>query len=649
MLNDTRAEMIREATRRNRQEIESALRENGVELRGKECRCPFHDDGTPSAGIFEGKDGVWRFRCQSAACGWSGDVFDLRSKLEHKELREVLPKGDRETSRPAGGDGASESAKSWPPAGETVKAERTWATLGELAKSYEHVVSVDPYTDPATGKPDYATIRIEPPGAKKEFRQAHPRPDGRWLARKPDGRLLPLFNRTRLKAATDILVVEGENCVKAVTPLLGPSWAATTSPGGAGKGRAAEADWTPLAGKRVYLWPDCDPADPKTGERAGLRHMEDVAALLAKLPTPPADLFWIDPDTLALPPKGDVEDFIAKLAGKPAVEQETALATVFAAATPKCPSAPLLDHIDLIASGKLAPAPLPWPGLHRLTQALGPGTVTVLCGAGGTAKSFWALQVLAHLTDKGIPAEYLALERSQEFHMLRLLSILDGRPDLLSADWVMANATEAKNAYARNRPALDKLAPRVTAEPAATFTRADALKWLEAACGRGCRVAMIDPVTALDGGGDIWTADLSLMMGARAILNRTGASLVCVTHPKKTGSNKAATATDDVAGGAAWARFCDSLLWVRRPASGGGFERATVRRLSGPATGMRNSDSYNRIVHMAKTRDGAGDGDEIAYRFGGASLTFHEVGLVIGSGGGSSPSAAGVSEKPIED
>lgn len=39
------------------------------------ARCPFHPDRRPSLSIFLGESGEWAFRCHSASCGQSGDLF----------------------------------------------------------------------------------------------------------------------------------------------------------------------------------------------------------------------------------------------------------------------------------------------------------------------------------------------------------------------------------------------------------------------------------------------------------------------------------------------------------------------------------------------------------------------------------------------
>jgi putative DNA primase/helicase len=121
----------------------------------------------------------------------------------------------------------------------------------------------------------------------------------RWLAF-PDPR--PLYGLDRLSAAiTLVVVVEGEKCADALQPLLPPSAAALTWPGGS---KAVDkADWSLLNGRKVIVWPDCDaqvdkggallPEPAQPGVRAAERVAERVQALgcevrLIAIPAPGA-------------------------------------------------------------------------------------------------------------------------------------------------------------------------------------------------------------------------------------------------------------------------------------------------------------------------------------------------------------------------
>ena len=105
-------------------------------------------------------------------------------------------------------------------------------------------------------------LRFELAGGVKEIRSlvfAEHKKFGRqwrWLGF-PKPR--PLYGLDRLSARPEapVVVTEGEKAADAAARLL-PDHVAMTSPGGA---KAAKAtDWSPLAGRRIVIWPDADQA-----------------------------------------------------------------------------------------------------------------------------------------------------------------------------------------------------------------------------------------------------------------------------------------------------------------------------------------------------------------------------------------------------
>lgn len=96
----------------------------------------------------------------------------------------------------------------------------------------------------------------------------------------------PLYGLDRLKDHSAVVIVEGEKAADAAQRMFGGKAAVVTWPGGSKAVR--KADFTPLKGKRVLLWPDAD----EPGEKA----MPDVAAILSgigvlslKILPPPED------------------------------------------------------------------------------------------------------------------------------------------------------------------------------------------------------------------------------------------------------------------------------------------------------------------------------------------------------------------------
>ena len=153
---------------------------------------------------------------------------------------------------------------------------------------------------PITAKWDYldddgrliaVVYRYDPSGGK-QFRP--------WdvLARKaraPDPR--PLYNRPGIKAAADVVLVEGE---KSADALIGQGICATTAMNGA-SAPVAKTDWSPLKGKRVSVWPDKDEPGQQYATAASQAVLEAGAASVAVL-TPPADK----------PDKWDAADAVAE-------------------------------------------------------------------------------------------------------------------------------------------------------------------------------------------------------------------------------------------------------------------------------------------------------------------------------------------------
>lgn len=97
----------------------------------------------------------------------------------------------------------------------------------------------------------------------------------------------PMYGLDRLRDGRPVLVVEGEKCADAGHQMLGEHLDVVSWPGG---GKAInKVDWTPLAGRKVLIWPDCDaqrPKDDPDGEpmpehqQAGTVTAERIAEIL---------------------------------------------------------------------------------------------------------------------------------------------------------------------------------------------------------------------------------------------------------------------------------------------------------------------------------------------------------------------------------
>lgn len=567
--------------------MEAELKAAGAEFTSSGIKCPFHEDKHPSGGTYQGdKDKVWRFKCQTVSCGFWGDVFDVRAKRTGKPLTEIL----KEAAPPM----------PWEAALARKQGPRIYGDLDQLVATLgDGLDSTYKYTNPDTGKIDLVVCKfVRPEG--KTFKQIHMQGNGYILGSPP--KPWPIYNRTRIKQADTVLLVEGEKCVHAAATI---GVVATTSPCGAGK--AEYADWTPLAGKKAILWPDND--------TAGRNHMEDVARILSKL-DPPTSVSVIDPAKYQLGPKQDIADYLEALDSD---VQKVIIDEAITNAEPYGTKSGVSRLFKKIGSGEISDVSWPWDELTRLTNALLPGTITLLCGDPGSTKSFLLLESSVYWYRLGYKIAVFALEDDHDFHCRRILAQVAGNANLMNNAWVKSNQALADEAIRQYDSFLIDIGKHLYDMPAKQVDHAYVLDWINAQAKSGARIIGIDPVTAIEATKEPWVADQKFIASAKNIMKDYGASLVCVTHPKK--GRKSGVDMEDMAGGAAYSRFSHCIMWIKafkEPVS------MTVRSSSGTWP-----MDVNRSIKLNKTRNSTGIGWDIGYMFDGRTLTFHEQGVIL--------------------
>lgn len=180
--------------------VEGVLASRGISLVKGACRCPFHDDKTPSFTVKDGRWSCW------AGCG-KGDVVDLLAKFEDKTiaqyLRDIGPQ--QRASLPVRNP---DMPKRPDPAPEPSDAPK-----GSVAQIYRY--------EDANGNLVCEAVRMEP----KDFRQRKNASD--WTMK---GVERVLYRLPQVRRAQIVWITEGE---KDVESLESCGFTATTSIGGA--------------------------------------------------------------------------------------------------------------------------------------------------------------------------------------------------------------------------------------------------------------------------------------------------------------------------------------------------------------------------------------------------------------------------------
>jgi hypothetical protein len=579
----------------------AALEDAGCTVRGKAVVCAFHGDHSASGSIYQGTDGRHRYRCH--ACPAAGDAADIVALCTGRPLLEILrerSEGNRmSNNRP---HHRKPEPKRWPD---------LEALVADLHQRNQ-VSDVYRYKDTA-GAVLMAVVRLEP----KSFRQASPAPGGGWWLKKPPG-LLPILNRPAIAAAELVVVVEGE---KDANVLHEVGVIATTSPMGADSsqvpieddGKPGLADWSPLAGKRVVLWGDDD--------EPGRRHINRVARVLGRL-YPRPSLYRVRREDLD--GTKDAADMIAGTASEEAAR--FAILRIIDNALPLRPAAPLHARIEAAIAGKLVAAPWPWTSVGGLTSALLPGAVSLLVGSPGASKSFMLLQAALWWLEEGWRVALYELEEGNDFWLNRALALLAGASCAMDPAWLAGHPDEARTLLARYARELDTLAACMTCAPAGGVTLEGLAAWIEAQAAAGVRIIAADPVTAAmeDSASKPWIAAQAFMLRTKRAATTAGASLVFTSHGRKGDrrGGKMAPDLDSLAGGAAYARFASTVLWLESMAEAEGC--AVI-----DADGRDIHTDINRRLRILKARNGCGTGRVLGLRFNGATLRMEEAGVII--------------------
>jgi hypothetical protein len=255
--------------------------------------------------------------------------------------------------------------------------------------------------------------------------------------------------------------------------------------------------------------------------------------------------------------------------------------------------------------------------LSSISNALLPGTVTLLCGSPGASKSFMLLEALAHWMDTDIRGCVFELEEDKDYHLLRALAQRSGLSGMTSPDWIRKNQQEVRKAFEQHNSFLDELARHLTETPDAQPTLEQIARWTGQQAKAGYRLICIDPITAAAQTNKPWIEDNAFLQSIKRIAVAYGTSIVLVTHPKQSFERPDMNA---LAGGSAYSRFAQTILWLENHSE----PKINKLRMSYDTI----EQEYNRTLHILKARNGTGQ-CRLACNFDPETLCLKELGIIV--------------------
>jgi len=347
-------------------------------------RCLIHDDKDPSCKIwgephdakvhcFAGCD--WKaIRDALLACGCAAFDADGLDDTPAREYKKPTPEDDWEHVSPVPDSAPPPLSKfkNYPPP------TTGWEYLNEKRQLVGYVFRFDL----GDGKKDVVPQTLwknKATGALVWRWKAHPEPR-------------PLYHLNRIAAHPDrpVVVTEGEKAADAAGKLF-PDRVIITSPGGCLA--AGKADWTPLKGRDVVIWPDAD--------QAGLKYRDTVARLVHAAGAASVKVLpvldgkpegWDAADALSegwIPQ--DAKNYLSKAQPWTPPADTTTPTGAADYAQADQPTKP-------ICLADVQPVPISWLWEGRIAR----GKITLIAGNPGLGKSFLALDLAARVST-GIP------------------------------------------------------------------------------------------------------------------------------------------------------------------------------------------------------------------------------------------------------
>ena len=286
---------------------------------GYSCRCPAHEDRSPSLTIGVGDDGRVLLHCHGGCT--TGAVMQSLGL----EVADLFPEGASSPRRSAG-----------KPTGKQKPTFPTWeAALAAQVRSRGEPAGQWHYHD-AAGRLVGIVVRWQT-GTGKTFLPISITTSGLWCCEgMPTPR--PLYRLPQVLAAEGtVYVAEGE---KAADALVALGLVATTSPNGSQS--AGKADWGQLRGRQVVIIPDHD----KPGEA----YAADVVDLAHRAGAESVKVVRLIDLWPGLPEGGDAVDWIEHHDAADVVDLREGLEALVAKAEPLAPPAAVEAEDDAVIS-----------------------------------------------------------------------------------------------------------------------------------------------------------------------------------------------------------------------------------------------------------------------------------------------------------
>lgn len=222
-------------------------------------------------------------------------------------------------------------------------------------------------------------------------------------------------------------------------------------------------------------------------------------------------------------------------------------------------STPIFDdfittHVSDLVSGKLKSINIGWERL-RLTKWLQGGTVTMICAKPATGKTWFTHDLAIRAHEIGFKVANIQLEEDSNYHLSRLIRNQLGI-DLTDVDNVKQESIFMLNNHAER---IQKLGETIVIpDGKATLPKIAELVGYKASMGFD--LIIVDSISVAEKSSRPWEDDQIFINAIKEVALQYKTRVILITHPN--GEVKGKPSLNNIAGGKAYQRLCQTVLWL---------------------------------------------------------------------------------------
>ena len=210
-------------------------------------------------------------------------------------------------------------------------------------------------------------------------------------------------------------------------------------------------------------------------------------------------------------------------------------------------------RLEDLTTGRIKSLDVGWQCLSACKWLIG-GSVSLICARPGVGKTWFVHDLSRRATEQGYKVANIQLEEDMDYHISRIVESSTG-VNLTNPD-----SPTDKQLVIENRGLIDKLSTILRIPGYGQGTLYHISEIIAEEAKKGADLIIVDSVSVAEKSQRSWEDDQRFVNVVKEVAKNHKTRVVLVTHPKSMNGKNADL--DSMAGGAAYQRLCQCVLWL---------------------------------------------------------------------------------------